>query len=113
MLLKWIPHLGLIILPFSIIVTALSLWAEISSIWNGAQMSTDQLVYSIIIWTLGTTAFLLNNLVIYLILRKSTTEIKEYKLYLLNFTVSFKDMLFNLGFPVGRLLLLYFVKLDA
>lgn len=58
---------------------------------------THQIVYSIVMWALGALGFMLNILVVYLILEKSTTELKQYKLYLLNFTIT--DILFTILLP--------------
>lgn len=88
MFIGWRPNLGVFVLVGTIIVTLLSLFAEIRSLRNDPELPKDQFIFSIIMWVLGAIGFLLNSLVVYLILQKSTTEIKEYRLYLLNFTVS-------------------------
>lgn len=77
-----------------VIVLLTSLCAEISNISSMKTIRTDQVVYSIIMWTLGSLGFMMNMLVVYLVVEKSTTEIKEYKLYLLNFSIT--DIFFTI-----------------
>ncbi|KAI6206487.1 Seven TM Receptor [Aphelenchoides besseyi] len=52
-----------------------------------------QIAYSLVMWTLGAVALLLNSLTVYLILRKSNSDIAGYKNYILNFTIA--DILFS------------------